>query len=94
MDEKEFAHLAKLARLNFTPEETEKFYHQIQEVLAHIQRIEALSLPGRVEYFFPNQQKRPLRPDFVQHGFTQQQALANAPEKKGGLFTVPRVVKE
>jgi len=94
MDEKELEHLAKLARLTLTPEEREKFYRQIQEVLAHIQRIEALSLPGQVEYFFPNQEVRPLRPDVVQPGFSQEEALANAPEKEGDFFIVPRVVKE
>lgn len=86
-------HLARLARLNLTEEETAAFQAQLGQVLEYVKSLEALDVSG-VE---PTAHAAPVfnvfRPDEPREGFTPEEALANAPRKANNLFIVTKVVE-
>lgn len=81
---------ATLTRLNLQEEEIEPLRHDMEQLLSHAESLNVLPLDG-VE---PYAQDRPLprREDTAHETFTQEQALANAPQAERGHFVVPRVM--
>jgi aspartyl-tRNA(Asn)/glutamyl-tRNA(Gln) amidotransferase subunit C len=86
-------HVANLARINLTPEEKERFGAQIGDVLKHIAQLNEVDVSG-VE---PTAHAFPVvnvwAPDVPEPGLSVEDALRNAPEKRDGMFVVPRVVE-
>jgi aspartyl-tRNA(Asn)/glutamyl-tRNA(Gln) amidotransferase subunit C len=86
-------HVANLARINLTPEEKERFGSQIGDVLAHIAQLNEVDVSG-VE---PTAHAFPVvnvwAQDVPEAGLSVGDALLNAPEKRDGMFVVPRVVE-
>ena len=84
---------ANLVRLSLTDDEMATFQHQLGEVLEYVKSLEGLDV-SNVE---PMAHTRPVfnvfREDAARPGFTQQQALANAPHSANGLFVVTKVVE-
>jgi len=81
---------AALTRLSLREEEIEPLRRDMAQLLSHAESLSALDLEG-VE---PASLDRPLprREDVPRPGFTQAEALANAPETVRGQFAVPRVL--
>lgn len=86
-------HVAKLARLAITEEEVEQFSVQLSRILEHMEKLNALNTEGVEPTFHVLDLKNVLRPDEVKPGLPVQEALANAPEREGQLFKVPRIVE-
>ena len=86
-------HVAKLARLSLTPEEAAHYEQQLDGVLAYIATLTAHDL-GSVE---PTSHAIPvhdvMRPDVARPGFTQEQALSNAPKRVADQFQIPKVIE-
>jgi aspartyl-tRNA(Asn)/glutamyl-tRNA(Gln) amidotransferase subunit C len=85
--------IAALARLELSDSEKDLFVHQLSHVLEYaeqIQRIDTAGVPptSQVLSHMPAD-----RPDELRPGLTNEEALANAPDRslKTGLFRVPRV---
>lgn len=87
-------HLAMLARLGLTEAEEKKLEGQLSGILEYFKQLDAVDTKG-VE---PTSHAFPLenvwQEDKAQPGFTPEQALMNAPKKRGNEFVVPRVVEE
>ena len=87
------AYVARLARIELTAEETELFQAQLGQVLEHVAKLRELTLDG-VE---PAAHAFPIfdiwREDEPRPGFTQEEALRQAPRAANGLFIVPKVVE-
>ncbi|MCS6922982.1 MAG: Asp-tRNA(Asn)/Glu-tRNA(Gln) amidotransferase subunit GatC [Fimbriimonadales bacterium] len=87
-------HTAKLARLELSDEQLTELMHHINALMAHFERLQAMPLEG-VE---PTSHSIPVynafREDVAGETLTREQALANAPEARDGLFIVPRIVEE
>lgn len=87
------AHVAKLARLNLTEEETKLFQAQLGRVLEYaeklrepdISQVEAAAHAVPIFNIF--------REDEPRAGFTAEEALSNAPRQANGLFIVTKVVE-
>ena len=94
IDDRTVAHVARLSRLELSPQELERFRHQLGDILAYVQRLGALDL-GDVP---PTAHVRPdanvLREDEVRPSLSQEEALANAPAVENGYFVVPPVITE
>lgn len=91
--ESDIGKAAKLARLGLSPEEMEKFGGQLNDVLAYMEKLDELDT-AEVEplaHIIPL--RNVLREDIVHAGLNHQEAMNNAPEKKGGLFKVPPVIE-
>jgi len=86
-------YVAHLARLSLTPEEEARFGAQLEDILAHIEKLKQVDISG-VE---PTAHAFPLinvtRPDEVRPGLTNEEALRNAPAKANGLFLAPKIVE-
>lgn len=86
-------HLAHLARLHLSEEETAAFQAQLGQVLDYVRSLEKLDVSD-VE---PTAHAAPVfnvfRADEPQESFTPAEALANAPRKANDLFIVTKVVE-
>ena len=86
-------YVARLARLELTPEEEQKIGAQLSSILGYIEKLKEVDVSG-VE---PTAHAFPLvnvmRPDEVRPSLSTGEALANAPAQAGGLFIVPKIVE-
>lgn len=89
---KDVEHIAKLARLEFSAEEKEKFTHQLNQILKYVEKLNELDT-SKVE---PLSQivegSNRFREDVVKPGLSTEEALKNAPAKTGKFFKVPKVI--
>jgi aspartyl-tRNA(Asn)/glutamyl-tRNA(Gln) amidotransferase subunit C len=91
--ELDVAHVAKLARLNLTEEETKLFQAQLGRVLEYAEKLRELdtseveSAAHAVPIF------NVFREDEPRPGLTAEEALRNAPRQANGLFLVTKVVE-
>lgn len=86
-------HVAKLARLKLTYEEAKHYAEQLDGILTYIDTLTRYNLDG-VE---PTAHAIPvydvLRSDEPRPGFTQEQALANAPKRTADQIQIPAVIE-
>ncbi len=89
----EVEHVAKLSRLTFTPEETGLFAKQLDNILSYVDKLTELDPTGieptshvlPIKNVFKSDEPRPsLAPD---------EALANAPERSGDFYRVPKIIE-
>ena len=87
------AYVARLARLDLTPEETALFQAQLAQVLEHVSRLREVNVEGvdPAAHVFPLFDV--LREDEPRPGLTQEEALRNAPRMARDLFIVPKVIE-
>ena len=94
IDDRTVAHVARLSRLELSAEERERFRHQLGEILAYVQRLDALDLTGVPPTAHVRPMTNVLREDQVRPCLTPEEALANAPEVEQGYFVVPPIITE
>ena len=90
----EVAHLARLARLALTDDELDSFAGQLDAILEHVSQIQAVDVTGVEATDNPLKLVNVTRPDVVEPGLTQEEALAAAPKAVDGRFAVPRILGE
>lgn len=90
----EVAHLARLARLALTDTELDGFVGQLDAILDHVSRIQAVDVTGVEATDNPLKDVNVFRPDTVRPSLTPEQALAAAPKSTDGRFAVPRILGE
>ena len=87
----EVVHIARLARLNLTDGEIERFREQLSDILDHVARLSELDTTG----VSPTTSVRPdaarLRPDEPRPGLDPEQLAEIAPDWLEGHFRVPPV---
>ncbi len=90
----EVAHLARLARLALTDDELDSFAGQLDAIIGHVSKIQAVDVTGVEPTDNPLKDVNVFRPDKVQPCLTQEEALAAAPTAVDGRFGVPRILGE
>ena len=89
----DIAHVAKLARLALTQEESKRFSAQFGRLFEFIAELQALD----VSAVHPTAQVFPLtnvlREDVVTPCLTHEDAVANAPATDGPYFKMPRILE-
>ncbi len=88
------AHLARLARLALTDDEVDSFSGQLDAILEHVSRIQAVDVTDVEATDNPLKDVNVTRPDVVVPCLTQEQALAEAPRSAEGRFAVPQILGE
>lgn len=87
------AHIATLSRLQLTDDEKTRYAAQLDGILTYIDTLTKYDL-GNVE---PTAHAAPvfdvLRADEPRPGFTQEQALSNAPKRTADQFQLPKVIE-
>ena len=86
VDDEEVNHVAQLARVDLNEDELERFAEQFDEILEYF---DALDDVPETE---PDAElANVMRPDEIEDGLTQTEALRNAPETEDGYFKGPNV---
>lgn len=89
---KDVEHIAKLARLEFSEEEKEKFTRQFNDILSYIEQLNKLDTSKVEPLSHVIELNNVFRTDEVKPGLTPDQALMNAPAKTDKFFKVPKVI--
>jgi aspartyl-tRNA(Asn)/glutamyl-tRNA(Gln) amidotransferase subunit C len=89
----EVARVAVLARLRLTSEEEAEFTEQLDQILAYMDQL-ALADTAQVEAFtHPANTAGALREDRVTNRPDSESLLANAPDRDGAFFKVPKILE-
>lgn len=87
-------HVARLARLDVTPEEVELFTEQLGAVLEHAADVAALDTAGVPPTAHPLPLVNVLRGDVPEPSLDRDEVLAAAPAVEDYRFKVPRILGE
>jgi aspartyl-tRNA(Asn)/glutamyl-tRNA(Gln) amidotransferase subunit C len=88
------AHVARLARLDLSEDDLQRFTDQLGAVLEHARDVEALETAGVPPTAHPLPLRNVLRPDVVVPSLDRDEVLAQAPEVEAEQFRVPRILGE
>lgn len=94
--EREVRYVADLANLALTDDEVRKFQHDLDDILAHMDRLNEIQTSGvepMTQVLYEAGETATLRPDRDRPGIGSELALANAPLNGQGYFKVPEVIK-
>ena len=83
---------AELTCLRLLESEIEPLRQDMAQILSHAESLDQLDLEGVEPSTHGTGATLPLREDEPRPGFTQAQALANAPASAKGYFLVPKVL--
>jgi len=87
-------YVAKLARLALTEEEVEVFGRQLGDLLGHVNALSELeteSIPATAQVV---ESRNVMRADVLAPCLDRERVLAEAPQRQGGFFRVPRIIAE
>jgi aspartyl-tRNA(Asn)/glutamyl-tRNA(Gln) amidotransferase subunit C len=91
---KDVEHIAKLAKLEFTDAEKEKFTHQLNQILEYVEQMNKLDTSNVEPLSHVIELSNVFRADEVKQGVSTEEALKNAPSKTEEFFKVPKVINE
>ncbi len=91
--EETVTHVAKLARLALTPEETQQYAKELSKILDLVDQLNELDLAsdtlaamaGEATLYRPDEVAKPMDRDVL---------LSNAPQEEDGFFRVPQILDE
>ena len=85
------SHVAKLAELEFSADELEKITSQLDDILAHVAKINKAATEGVGPTSHTLDINNVFRQDNVSKSLSQEDALKNAPHQSGDGFLVPKI---
>lgn len=85
-------YIAKLAKLEYTDEEKEKFTKQFNTILGYIDKLNEVNTDGVEPLSHVIELSNVLREDEVGPSLPIGDVLKNAPSKSGSFFKVPKVI--
>ncbi len=86
-------HIARLARLAIREDEVVPTAHELGRVLELADQLAAADIAGVVPLAHPHEQTLAWRADIVSETDQADAFLALAPESRGGLYLVPKVIE-
>lgn len=86
-------YVAKLARLEVSEAEKEKFTAQLNDILRYIDQLNELDTTGVAPMSHAIAVTNAFREDRVAQSLEPGAALANAPDARGEFFRVPKVIE-
>ena len=89
----EVEHVARLARLEFSPAEVDALTGQMDTILAHVEQLNELDTEGVEPTSHAVALENAFRPDVVADSIGAEKALQNAPLHADGCFGVPKVIE-
>jgi len=87
-------HVARLARLELSEPELEKMREQLNSILTYIDRLKELDVTGVEPTSHAVPMVNVMRDDVVVPCFPREEMLANAPDRAGEFFRVPRIIED
>ncbi len=93
IDRKTVEHVARLARLELSAAELEKYEKQLGAILDYIAKLEKLDVAGVEPMAHAADAANVLREDVPVPPLPREEALRNAPERTNDFFIVPKVIE-
>jgi aspartyl-tRNA(Asn)/glutamyl-tRNA(Gln) amidotransferase subunit C len=93
-DQIDVRYVAKLARIALTDEEVERFGAQLGDLLAHVDALAELDTNLVSATAQVVETRNVQRDDVVGPGLDREVVLAQAPQRQGAFFRVPRILAE
>lgn len=84
-------YVARLAELEFSDKEVEKFTSQLARILEHIANISSVDTEGVPPTSHVLDVKNVYREDKVKESISQESALENSPDRESNGFKVPKI---
>jgi aspartyl-tRNA(Asn)/glutamyl-tRNA(Gln) amidotransferase subunit C len=85
-------HVASLARLSFNEKEKQVLTHQLNEILAYMEKLEQLDTEGVEPLSHVIDLTNVFRDDEERPSLPRPEAMKNAPDRTEKFFKVPRVI--
>ena len=90
----DLAHVAALARLALSDDEIASMSRDLEQMLEYVATLDRLDTEGVPPTAHGFELATPLRPDQPVEPLDPELAVANAPEREGTAFLVPKVLEE
>jgi aspartyl-tRNA(Asn)/glutamyl-tRNA(Gln) amidotransferase subunit C len=87
-------HVARLSRLALGEAEVERMREQLDGILAYIDTLRALDTTGVEPTAHAVPQLNVMREDELRPCLSQDEALANAPDRSDAFYRVPRIIED
>ncbi len=84
--------VAHLARLEFGPDELEVFTDQLSKIVDYVNQLQEINTDGVEPLSHALPIHNVFRPDELKPSLSANEALANAPDRKGDFYGVPAVL--
>ncbi|MGG4490897.1 Asp-tRNA(Asn)/Glu-tRNA(Gln) amidotransferase subunit GatC [Metabacillus idriensis] len=93
ISKEEVKHVANLARLAITEEETEMFTNQLDAIITFAEQLNELDTTGVEPTTHVLEMKNILREDKAEKGLKVEDVVKNAPDHKDGYIRVPSILE-
>jgi aspartyl-tRNA(Asn)/glutamyl-tRNA(Gln) amidotransferase subunit C len=90
----EVDHVARLSRLSLTDAEKQRMRRELDGILSYIDKLRALDTEGVPPTSHAVPMTNVMRDDEPRPSFSQEEMLANAPDRSGEFFRVPKIIEE
>ncbi|MBV8198196.1 MAG: Asp-tRNA(Asn)/Glu-tRNA(Gln) amidotransferase subunit GatC [Candidatus Eremiobacteraeota bacterium] len=87
-------YVAKLAQIALTDEEIERFGAQLGDLLEHVAALERLDTERVAATAGVVESRNVMRDDVASPSLDRETVLAQAPQRQGSFFRVPRIIGE
>jgi aspartyl-tRNA(Asn)/glutamyl-tRNA(Gln) amidotransferase subunit C len=94
IDETQVRKVAKLARLDLSDSEVQEFTGQLGAILTYVDKMSELNTDDAEPLAHCLPLSNCLRKDVVTDSIGAEAALANAPQRDGGFFKVPKILDD
>ena len=92
ISKEEIIHIAKLASLNLSDAEIERYANDMTEILGYANMINSVNTDEIKETIAANENYNVFRKDEVIPSMDRDVLLQNAPSKDEGMFRIPKVI--
>ena len=94
IEAREVEQVARLARLELSAEEKERMREQLDRILGYIDKLRRLDTEGVPPTSHAVPMVNVMREDEPRPCLPPQEMLANAPDRSGDFFRVPRIIED
>jgi len=94
IDEAQVRHISHLSRLNPTDDEVQLFSRQLSAILAYVEQLNEVDTTDVPPTAHALPVRNVFRADEPKESLTPDEALANAPQRDGNFFAVPKVLDQ
>lgn len=93
VSKKDVEYVAELARLNFSEEEKEGLIHDLNSVLAYMEKLNELDTENTDIIVNPYYIENVFREDEIEPSMELKEVLENAPDKLEEYIVVPKIIE-
>ena len=91
---KDVEHVGRLARLELGPEDKERMRRELDGILTYIDKLRAVDTRSVEPTSHAVPMTNVMRDDVTWSSFPLSEMLANAPDRSGDFFRVPKIIEE